>query len=385
MPVVGDSGLPHDAGRRDALHHRDRLRRKIAEALKERIGEEDIIAAGPEKKIKIPVKGTRRWRFILDRGQGEGVGQGDAKPGDVIGPPDGQGPPARGDAGTEPGEELYEVWLDMEDVEELLFSELELPRLKPRNGGDIQVTETVFNDIARVGPQLDKKATLRQNLLRNAKRGDLRFGGIEKSDLRYLSYREIQRPLHKAVIFLAMDVSGSMDAARKRMARLFFYWCVQFLRRRFAQTEIVFIAHTTEAREVTEHEFFNRVESGGTKVSSAFEAIELIQRDRYPAEDWNVYALHVSDGDNFAADNQRTLEIVRRLTTVCSLVAYLEVDPQGDPAGVYSASTYKLSTFYAQEASGVDGFVFTEAGDDRELWPCLKKVFAKEDVHEAVL
>jgi uncharacterized sporulation protein YeaH/YhbH (DUF444 family) len=121
MAVVGDSALPHDAGRRDALHHRDRLRRKIAEALKERIGEEDIIAAGPEKKIKVPVKGTKRWRFILDRGQGQGVGQGDAKPGDVIGPAD-AGPPARGDAGTEPGEELYEVWLDMDDVEELLFS-----------------------------------------------------------------------------------------------------------------------------------------------------------------------------------------------------------------------------------------------------------------------
>jgi hypothetical protein len=48
MTVVGDSGLPHDAGRRDALHHRERLRRKIAEQLKERIGEEDIIASGPD-------------------------------------------------------------------------------------------------------------------------------------------------------------------------------------------------------------------------------------------------------------------------------------------------------------------------------------------------
>src|ERR671931_1638735 len=120
MPVVGDSGLPNDAGRRDALHHRDRLRRKIAEALKERIGEEDIIAAGPEKKIRVPVKGTKRWRFIFDRGKGaQGVGQGDGEPGDVLGPP-GQGPPADGQAGTEPGEEIYEVWLDMQDVEEML-------------------------------------------------------------------------------------------------------------------------------------------------------------------------------------------------------------------------------------------------------------------------
>ena len=70
-----------------------------------------------------------------------------------------------------------------------------------------------------------------------------------------------------------MDVSGSMDVSRKRMARLFFYWCVQFLRSRYDQTEIVFVSHTTEAREVSEDEFFNRVESGGTKVSSAFEVI----------------------------------------------------------------------------------------------------------------
>src|ERR1700760_2613373 len=109
MTVVGESGLPHDAGRRDALHHRERLRKKITEQLKERIGEEDIVAAGPEKKIRVPVQGDKRWQFIHDRGKGEGVGQGDGKPGDVLGP--GGDPGADGQAGTEPGEELYEVWL----------------------------------------------------------------------------------------------------------------------------------------------------------------------------------------------------------------------------------------------------------------------------------
>jgi hypothetical protein len=375
MPVVGDAGLPHDSGRRDALHHRERLRRKITEQLKERIGEEDIIASGPEKSIRVPVKGTKRWQFILDRGQGQGVGQGDGEPGDVLGPPGAA--PGRGEAGTEPGEELYEVWLDMDEVEELLFAELELPRLKPKAAADTRATDAIYDDIARKGPQLDKKATLRENLLRNAKRGRLHLGEIDKPDLRYLSYRERPKPQHKAVIFLAMDVSGSMDATRKRMARLLFYWCVQFLRRRYQQTELVFIAHTTEAREVTEHEFFNRTESGGTKVSSAFEAVTEIQHDRYPAEDWNVYVLHVSDGDNFTADNQRTLELVRQLTRICSLVGYLEVNP--DRGG-----RYQLSTFYEQEAQDLDGFVFAEAQNDRQLWPALKKFFAKEDVEAAV-
>jgi sporulation protein YhbH len=380
MAVTADSGLPHDAGRRDALHHRERLRKKITEELKERIGGEDIIASGPEKRLRVPVKGTKRWQFIFDRGRGEGVGQGDGRPGDVLGPPgdDPGGTEGAGQAGTEPGEELYEVWLDMDDVEELLFSELELPRLRPKPAGDAESTETVYDDIARKGPQLDKKATLRENLVRNAKRGRLHLGGIDKADLRYLSYRELPKPRHKAVIFLAMDVSGSMDADRKRMARLFFYWCVQFLRRRYDQTEIVFVAHTTEAREVTEHEFFNRVESGGTKVSSAFEAVQEAQRERYPADDWNVYVLHVSDGDNFTADNRRTLELVRQLTQLCSLVGYLEVRPSS-PVG-----SHGLSGFYEREAGDIDGFVFAQAEDDRELWPALKRFFAREGVEAAV-
>jgi uncharacterized protein len=376
MTVVGESGLPHDAGRRDALHHRERLRKKITEQLKERIGEEDIIASGPEKKVRVPVKGTKRWQFILDRGEGDGVGQGDGEPGDVLGPA-GDAPGAD-EAGTEPGEELYEVWLDMNDVEELLFSELELPRLKPKSDADAEAAQTVYDDIARKGPQLDKKATLRENLLRNAKRGRVSLGGIDKPDLRYLSYREIPKPRSRAVIFLAMDVSGSMNVDRKRIARLFFYWCVQFLRTRYEETEIAFVAHTTEARDVTEEEFFGRVESGGTKVSSAFELIEGMQRERYPADDWNVYVLHVSDGDNFTADNQRTLEFVRRLTEPCSLVGYLEVDPSG------GGGTHKLSRFYEQEAAGLDGFVFADAADDRELWPALKKFFAKDNVEAAI-
>ena len=325
MTVVGESGLPHDAGRRDALHHRERLRKKITEQLKERIGEEDIVAAGPEKKIRVPVKGTKRWQFIHDRGQGQGVGQGDGKPGDVLGPGGDPTPatparraPSRARSSTRSGS----TWTTSRSC---CSPSSRCPRLKPKTG-DVEVTETTYDQIARNGPQLDKKSTLRENLLRNAKRGRVSLGGIDKPDLRYLSYRDLPKPRNRAVIFLAMDVSGSMTVARKRMARLFFYWCVQFLRSRYEQTEIVFLAHTTEAREVTEEEFFGRVESGGTKVSSAFEAVQGIQRDRYPADDWNIYVLHVSDGDNFTADNKRALELIEALTQICSLVGYLEVD-----------------------------------------------------------
>jgi uncharacterized protein len=378
MTVVDDGALPREEGKRDALHHRDRVRRKLVEQLKERIGEEDIVAAGPEKKLRVPVKGTRQWRFIFDRGKdSEGVGQGDGEPGDVLGPP---GQPGQGDgeAGTEPGEEIYEVWLDMQDVEEMLFKELELPRLKPKQAADIAEPEVVYNDIARTGPQVDKKATLRANLARNAMRGRARVGDVDRDDLRYLSYREEPRPRHRAVVFCVMDISASMTTDRKRMARLFFYWCVQFLRRRYEQTEIVFVGHTTEAWEMNEPEFFGRVESGGTKVSSAYELVADVQRHRFPAHEWNAYVLHTSDGDNFTADNQRTLALVEQLAADCALVGYLEVDP-----ATYSPG-HKLSAFFAEHAAAVPGFVSATATDDRELWPALKRFFAKDGVQEAV-
>jgi sporulation protein YhbH len=377
MTVVGHDGLPHEQGTRDALHHRDRVRRKIVEQLKQRIGEEDIIASGPEKKVRVPVKGTRQWRFIYDRGQGEGVGQGDGEPGDVLGEGDGSGA-GPGPPGDEPGEEMYEVWLDMEDVEEMLFSELALPRLRPRPDGHAVEDETVYDDIARKGPQVDKRATLRANLARNARQGSAHVGDVDREDLRYISYREQPKPRHRAVVFCVMDISASMGKDRKRMARLFFYWCVQFLRRRYDQTEIVFVGHTTEAWEMDEHEFFGRVESGGTRASSAYELTSRIQRERYPAADWNVYVLHTSDGDNFGADNARTLELIRGLARECSLVGYLEVDAGGSRWG------HGLSAYLDANGGDVDGFVCATAADDRELWPALKRFFAKDDVAAAV-
>jgi len=277
---------------------------------------------------------------------------------------------------------MYEVWLDMHDVEEMLFSELRLPRLRRRQPTGIAEPEIRYDDIARRGPRVDKKATLRANLARNARQGHAHVGDVDREDLRYLSYREEPRPRHRAVVFCMMDISASMSSDRKRMARLFFYWWVQFLRRRYDQTELVFVGHTTEAWEMTESEFFGRVESGGTRVSSAYELVEEIQRQRFPPHDWNIYVLHTSDGDNFAADNEHTLGLVARMATYCSLVGYLEVGaaPRATPFGI----AHKLSHFFTKHDGEIEGFISAKATNDRELWPALKLFFAKDDVQEAI-
>jgi uncharacterized sporulation protein YeaH/YhbH (DUF444 family) len=107
VTIVPDGGTFHDDGQRDARRYHDRVRKAIAERLRERIGEERLITAGPEHKVRVPVKGTREYRFILDRGLAGGVGQGDAKPGDVLGAAPEPGSRAEpGEPGSEPGVEV---------------------------------------------------------------------------------------------------------------------------------------------------------------------------------------------------------------------------------------------------------------------------------------
>jgi uncharacterized sporulation protein YeaH/YhbH (DUF444 family) len=363
MGVAQGTGLPEDSGRRDAQHNRARVRRQIQDALRERIGEEDIIAAGPEKRIRVPIRSDRRYRFILDRGRRTGGGAAGSQP------------------GTDPGEEAYEVWLDMEEVEEALFESLDLPRLKPKREVAADATDVVFDDIAKQGPLLDKRATLRENLRRAARQGD-EEADWDRDDLRYLTWDEEPRPKTQAVVLLMMDVSGSMSAEHKRIARLFFYWTVRFLRRRYTHVEVRFIAHTTEAREVTEQQFFNRVESGGTLVSSAYERARAIQREHYPASDWNVYVLHASDGENFFPDNERVLDLVAGLMDVCSLIGYLQIAAR--PPGHFGASSQgKLAAHLARRP--IEGLVVAEVADDHDIWPALQRFFAREDVEEAVV
>ena len=122
-----------------------------------------------------------------------------------------------------------------------------------------------------------------------------------------------EREESNAVVVCIMDTSGSMDRLKKYLARSFFFLLFQFLCTKYKAVEIVFIAHHTQAKEVTEEEFFHKGESGGTLISSGYrKALDVIQQ-RYHPEHWNVYAFHCSDGDNFESDNEEALKAAREL------------------------------------------------------------------------
>src|SRR5690606_8164933 len=89
---------------------------------------------------------------------------------------------------------------------------------------------------------------------------------------------------------------------------------------------IVFLAHHTEAKIVTEEEFFSKGESGGTKCSSVYQlALQLIE-NKYHPHDYNIYAFHFTDGDNLASDNELCIDLVKKLLKHCNLVGYGEIE-----------------------------------------------------------
>ena len=67
-------------------------------------------------------------------------------------------------------------------------------------------------------------------------------------------------------------------------------------------------------------DFFHKVESGGTYISSGLnKALEIIDK-RYNPEYWNVYVFYVSDGDNWQEDNEKAIEAAKNICEVSQFI-----------------------------------------------------------------
>ena len=151
---------------------------------------------------------------------------------------------------------------------------------------------------------------------------------IDTFDLRYANRVQQPQPTTQAVMFCIMDVSGSMDRARKDLAKRFFTLLYLFLQRNYEKIEVVFIRHHTVAKEVDEQEFFYSRETGGTVVSSALELTADIIRDRYPVSRWNLYVAQASDGDNWHHDSPACRDLLlQRIMPYVRYYAYIEITP----------------------------------------------------------
>ena len=264
-----------------------------------------------------------------------------------------------------------------------MFDDLELPELDKKS-----LKQVVSEDArkrkgirtAGIRPRLNKKATAKNRIKRKLavegsrdidfEEEDKRFP-FHKEDMRYFHIAPTTKEVSNAVVFCIMDTSGSMGTVKKYLARSFYFLLYQFVRQKYKNVEVVFIAHHTEAKEVTEQDFFHKVESGGTYISSGYQRALDIINDRYHPTLWNIYSFHCSDGDNFYSDNERAVKAAEELCDVCNIFGYGEIKPSG--SAYYSGSMVEVFSQIQKE-----NFQMLMIEKKEDLWPAFKSFLLKD-------
>ena len=197
---------------------------------------------------------------------------------------------------------------------------------------------------------------------------------LDPIDLRYRNRVRVAVPTSKAVMFCLMDVSGSMDEARKDLSKRFFILLYLFLTQHYDKIDIVFIRHHTQAQEVDEENFFHARETGGTVVSSALVLMEEIIRARYSPSEWNIYGAQASDGDNWHHDSGRCRELLmQKILPLCRYFAYVQV----------AEEEQNLWTEYLQITESCRHFAMRKAVQASQIYPVFRDLFKKEGTAQA--
>ena len=338
--------VPWDLRRRalkDSIRHDKRLKEAIRQNLKELIAEENIITAEGKKLVKIPLRYLDQYRFRFGE-MGSGTGQGKGHVGEVIAR-DGERNEGSEQPGDQPGEQVYEAEIAVEELAHMMLEDLALPWLEDKEAQQITTHTYDFDDVRRKGSMahLDKKRTLLENLKRHAAHKEPKVGAFRDADLRFKVWSVREEYHSNAAVYLLMDRSGSMTTEKKYIAKSFFFWLVRFLRLKYQTVDMVFIAHDTEAQVVPEQDFFTISNSGGTMCSSAYRiALEHIQQT-HPHARWNNYVFHFSDGDNWHDDNSHCRALVTQLLDHTTMVGYGEIRYQDEASFYGGTNAYNSS------------------------------------------
>ena len=382
-----------DRSASDRRRHKKKIEDAIKDGVHSIVSDESIIGQDGKKKIKIPVRGIKEYRFVYgDNNNNKKVGSApgkDVKRGQKVGDAGKQKQPGQ-QAGEDKGEEYYEVEITLEELTHYLFDDLELPELARKT-----ITNIVGEKFKRSGyrsqgirPRLDKKKSA-INRIKRKKASDARNKLIEsrgedfkdeeerfpyhQNDLTYRHIKKDVKEASNAVIFFLMDISWSMTQQKKFLARSFYFLLYHFINHRYENCEVVFVAHDTAAYEVDEEKFFKRGNSGGTLVSSGLEMVHDIINKRYHPASWNVYCFQCSDGDNWPSDTDKTLSMIDKLKDMCQLYGYCEIEPNSDRLSWGEES--KLGNVYTPKIDSKLKVV--KINEKNDIWPAFKKLLGK--------
>ena len=407
------------SGKNKSIGNRERFLRRykeqISDAVRRAVSNRDIRNMEQGENITIPKKDISEPFF--HHGQG-GVretvhpGNKDYLRGDHIArPKDGSGKGSQASDSGE-GEDDFMFSLSKEEFMQIFFEDMALPHLLRTQIGDnpewkshragyshdgtpnnLHIVRSMRGALGRriaLGTAARRELLEKQETLAELKRFPLghepeiialeadiealkkrlkRIPFLDPIDLCFRNRVRVPVPTSKAVMFCLMDVSGSMDEARKDLSKRFFTLLYLFLNRHYEKIDIVFIRHHTQAEEVDEDSFFHATESGGTVVSSALVLMHQIIVARYPSSEWNIYGAQASDGDNYSDDSARcTTLLSEKILPLTRYFAYVQV----------AEEEQNLWNEYELLQSEHANFAIRKVTEAAQIYPVFRDLFKKE-------
>lgn len=429
--MVGEKHNMHIIDRRlnsksKSLGNRQRFIRRAKADIRESIkrsfnGSTPIKEIGKNQNVSIKPKAIREPTFSANNKTGNHdyivPGNKTFNKGDRIRkPPAGGGGSGSNGSGASPdgeGQDDFIFTLTEEEFLDVFFEDLKLPDMIKT-----QLKKTTLTQIQRAGfstdgspsnlnytrtmrkslgrrialrrPKLSEIELLRQQIAKAQADGDHTLaaeleqqlkqmlarrsvvGFIDPIDLQYNRFERIKKPATQAVMFMLMDVSGSMTEDLKDLAKRFFMLLHVFLTRHYRNVDLVFIRHTQNAEEVDEHTFFYDPSTGGTVVSTALEKMQQVIKDRYDPVDWNIYAAQASDGDNLNDDGQLCIEYLTAMLPIIQYFAYIEVSNNTVGYG----GQYKTTLWRTYEQITDSNFAMQKVGAIDQIYPVFHKLFS---------
>jgi uncharacterized sporulation protein YeaH/YhbH (DUF444 family) len=316
---------------RDFQRFRKIVRGKVKSNLGKYISRGEMIGQKGKDLVSIPLPQIEIPQFRYGTKGSGGTGQGEGDIGQPLGPP--QPGDGRHGAGSEPGGHILEVELTLEELAAILGEELALPRIEPRGKKNIVTTKDRYTGIRQAGPESLRhfkrtfKSALKRQIASRMYDPERPMVVPIREDKKYRSWKEVRKPESVAVVIYMMDVSGSMTDEQKEIVRIEAFWIDTWIKAHYKGVETAYIIHDAAAHLVDEHTFYHTRESGGTKISSAYELCNELIDKRYPPDQYNLYAFHFSDGDNWGDDIPHCIELLtEKLLPKLNLFGYGQVE-----------------------------------------------------------
>jgi uncharacterized sporulation protein YeaH/YhbH (DUF444 family) len=264
--------------------------------------------------------------------------------------------------------------MKIDEIMDWLWEELKLPELKPRRSATMDEPDYVREGWDKRGARsrLDRRKTLKEAVKRRSVQPNP--VAITNDDLRFRQLVRRTRPATNAAVIFALDVSGSMGETERQLAKTFFFFALQGIRRQYSKVETVFVAHAAEAWEFEESQFFQAQSNGGTVSSSAFKLSQEILKSRYDPARYNVYFFYASDGENASEDRAGALDALGTLASQVNYAGYVET---GGLATFRPRETQLTELFAEMKARG-RAVGSSQLNTQDDVWRAIREFFKEE-------